>query len=195
MPSIRAGASRKIDAYIRKAEPFARPILKRLRTIIMKAHPEIVEDWKWGPNFNKDGMVCGIWGFQRHVTLTFFRGSLLKDPKKILIYGTANASNRAVKFTSTSEVHERTLTAYIREAIRLNERGPWVRSSPTVLKVPVDLRNALKAKPKARDFFDTLTHTHRKEYILWITSAKKPETRARRIATAVAMLLAKKRSR
>ena len=188
MPKIRADASRRIDRYIQKAAPFAQPIVMRLRAIIHKADRGIVEDWKWGPNFNKAGMVCGVWAFKSHVTLTFFQGALLKDPKKILIHGSANAQNRAVKFTRLENINERTLISYLKQAVRNNERGLKAKPSPKTLKAPPDFRKVLRQKPLAMKFFDDLSYTQRKEYIVWITSAKLPETRARRIAKAVGML-------
>lgn len=66
---IQPDASKKIDAYIAKAQAFAQPIGRKLRELIQKAHADIVEDWKWGaPNFHKDGMVCGLGAFKQHVT-------------------------------------------------------------------------------------------------------------------------------
>lgn len=56
--------------------------------------------------------------------------------------------------------------------------------------VPADLAKALRGERAARAFLDSLSYTHRKEYVRWIDEAKKPETRARRVAKAVAMLKA-----
>lgn len=61
-------------------------------------------------------------------------------------------------------------------------------TEPRQLEIPNDLRKALKKDREARDFFDRLSYTHRKEYVNWITEAKKNETRQRRIAKAVDML-------
>lgn len=188
MPEIRSDASARIDRYIRAAAPFARPICIKLRSLIHKAEPGIIEDWKWGPNFNKTGMVCGIWAFRNHVTLTFFRGALLKDPKKILLHGTSNARNRCARFSGLDEIDERTLIAYVREAVRNNDRGLKANPLAKSLTIPAQFRRALAEKPRALTFFEGLAHTHRKEYILWVRSAKKPETRARRIRQALAML-------
>lgn len=61
------------------------------------------------------------------------------------------------------------------------------------LKVPADLRKALAAAPKARTLWSDITPVARRDWISWITSAKQPETRARRIANACQMLAAGKR--
>jgi|WetSurMetagenome_2_1015567.scaffolds.fasta_scaffold217629_2 hypothetical protein len=59
--------------------------------------------------------------------------------------------------------------------------------------VPDDLAMALKEDTTAREFFDELSYTHRKEYVRWIESAKKEETRVKRVAKTVEMLKDKKR--
>ncbi len=60
-------------------------------------------------------------------------------------------------------------------------------------KVPADLRKALAADPKARALWDEITPIARRDWIHWITSAKLPETRTRRVASACSMLAAGKR--
>jgi len=195
MPEIRADASERIDRYIAAAPPSAKQICKKLRRLIGKADPGIIEDWKWGPNFNKNGMVCGIWAFSNHVTLTFFQGALLKDPKRILLHGTTNAQNRSVKFSSVDDIDERTIIAYVREAVRNNALGLRAKPRMKSLPVPADFRRALAQKPRTHEFFKTLAYTHRKEYILWISTAKRPETRVRRVRLALAMLSRRQKTR
>lgn len=58
-----------------------------------------------------------------------------------------------------------------------------------------DIATALRAEPKALSFFDSLAGFYRREYMKWIDSAKRPETRATRIATMIALLKAEKRQR
>ena len=59
--------------------------------------------------------------------------------------------------------------------------------------VPPDLETALSSKNAAKAFFDKLSYTHRKEYVRWITEAKKEETRTRRVAKAIEMMESGKR--
>jgi hypothetical protein len=60
-------------------------------------------------------------------------------------------------------------------------------------RVPADLRKALAAAPEAQALWSDITPVARRDWILWITSAKRPETRTRRIANACDMLAAGKR--
>jgi hypothetical protein len=61
-------------------------------------------------------------------------------------------------------------------------------TEPRVMEAPDDLAQALSLDERAQQFFDTLSYSHRRAYVDWITSAKKPETRERRVGQAVEML-------
>src|SRR3954463_15199041 len=67
-------------------------------------------------------------------------------------------------------------------------------TEPREVSLPADLADALARDSTARDFFDALSYTHRKEWVHWIEGAKKPETRRARVANAVAASRAGKRS-
>ena len=64
-----------------------------------------------------------------------------------------------------------------------------------VVEIPEDLLWALDANAQAQAIFDKLPYSHRKEYVTWIESARKPETRAERTQRTVEMLIAKEKGR
>jgi hypothetical protein len=66
---------------------------------------------------------------------------------------------------------------------------------PRVVEVPADMREVLDRDPAAAAFFDALSYTHRREYVQWIDGAKRPQTRANRIANAVEMLREQRKAR
>jgi hypothetical protein len=68
-------------------------------------------------------------------------------------------------------------------------------TEPRVVDVPADMATALRSEKEARAIFDALSYTHKREYVMWIEEAKRPETRANRIIKAIAMLREGKRSR
>ena len=80
--------------------------------------------------------------------------------------------------------------AGLREVERARADGRWEAAyePPSTIEVPDDLQQALAANPAAETFFATLNRTNRYAILHRIHAAKKPETRARRIATFVAML-------
>jgi hypothetical protein len=63
-------------------------------------------------------------------------------------------------------------------------------AEPRVVDVPEDLARALATHASARKRFDSLSYSHRREHAQWVAEAKKPETRARRIARVIEMLRA-----
>ncbi|MBA4240522.1 MAG: hypothetical protein C0448_07345 [Sphingobacteriaceae bacterium] len=177
-----------IDKGISELEPFAQAICKRLRKLILSADPEIIEDWKWGPNYYLNGMVCGYWGFKKHVSFVFFQGSLLKDKKKILLENPGNVHNRHIKFTDVKQIDDKVILEYLFEAIDNNRKGlKIIESKDKTIVNPEDVVKAFK-KAKVLAYFDSLAFSHRKEYIQWIESAKKEETRTRRIEQAIEKL-------
>jgi hypothetical protein len=134
-----------IDEYIDAGPDFAKPICTKIREIIFKAEPAMIEEWKWGPNYQKNGMVCGFGHFKKHVHLSFLQGALLTDPKNILTEGKTNLHNRGVKFRRLEEVDEKILIAYIREAVANNKKGIKVSSKANKeVIVPADFLKALK---------------------------------------------------
>jgi len=186
VPRQTTSAGPRVEAYIKKAPAFAQPICTRLREIIFRAEPEIIEDWKWGPNYSKNGMVCGFGAFKQHVSLAFFQGAAMKDPKGLFIQEPVAAKNtRRIKLASLADLDEPTLIAYIKEAVALNSMG--VKGPDRTIVVPREFRRLLEKK-KLKKYFDSLAYTHRKEYVRWIESAKKEETRLARLKKSVQML-------
>jgi uncharacterized protein YdeI (YjbR/CyaY-like superfamily) len=61
----------------------------------------------------------------------------------------------------------------------------------TTLTVPEDVQKALGKQKKIKNYFDSLPYSHKKEYVVWIEDAKKPETRAARVKKMIAMLAGK----
>ena len=73
---------------------------------------------------------------------------------------------------------------------RAKENGQWANAyaPASTITVPPDLEAALKTNKKARDFFATLKSNNRYAFLHRLHTAKKPETRARRLATFVSMM-------
>jgi len=180
----------RVDAYIDEAPAYARPILEKLRATFHKADPAIEEAIKWGtPTFLHDGMVGGMAVFKKHVAFGFWKAAEMKDPEG-LFEGHAKKSHFAIKVSTVRELPTlRVLTAYIKEAVKLNERGiqPTTKRKPPP-KPPADFLAALKSERKALATFEGFSPSAQREYVDWITEAKREPTRVKRIATAVEWL-------
>ena len=177
--------NKKVDQYIDKTSEFAYPICTKLRVLIFKADPTIIEEFKWGsPIYTKKKMICGFGAFKEHVTFTFFQGVLLADKKRILL-PSSNHHNRSIKFKTVEEMNEKILLEYIKEAIENDENE--LKAVQPILAVPSDFKEIL-LKENLVEKFQSMNYTYRKEFIDLVTGAKKEETRKRRIEKAVELI-------
>lgn len=187
MPSINPG----VDAYITKAAPFAQPVLSHLRDLIHKACPEVEENIKWGmPSFEYKGILCNFASFKQHCTFGFWKASLMKD-KMLMENARSEASmGHLGKITSLKDLpSDKKITAWIKEAMKLNEEGKKViKAKPVVKKdlvIPSYIPAAIKKNKKAWGTFVKFSPSAKKEYIEWITEAKSEETRNKRLLQAI----------
>lgn len=172
----------RIDAYIAKSADFAKPILKHLREVVHGACPDVEETLKWSsPTFMyAGGILCGMAAFKEHCHFHFWKGALMTDDTGASV----NESYR--NLTTVDDIpSKRVFAAYIKAAMKLNAEGAKVpkqkSASKPELEVPADLAAALRRNKKANQAFANFSPSHRREYIEWITGAKRSETRERRI--------------
>ena len=178
----------RVDAYIAKAAPFARPILDRLRATLHAANPAIVEDIKWGvPQYAYKGLFAATPAFKQHVRLVLWKRSALAKA------GLPEADTRALKqldrLMSLADVPSNAvLTRLIQAAARLTDENakpaPSLTKKPA-LRTPPHLSAALKKNKTAHAAFAKMSAGHKREYIKWIGEAKTDATRDRRVAQAV----------
>jgi hypothetical protein len=180
-------ATQQVLNYIDEMPDFSKSICKKLRSIILKADPEIVEEWKWGPHYSLNGMVCGYGGFKQHVKLTFFNGAGMKDAKKLFNHCVDNEFSRSVKYTDVKEIDEKAILEYVKESVAVNKKGFKREVKDKTVEVPDDLQKAITKNKTASKFFDTLTYGYKKEFVEWVTTAKRAETRSERVDKIVAM--------
>jgi len=186
----------RVDAYIAKAAPFARPILKHLRALVHATCPDAVETIKWGmPAFYLDGPMCGMAAFKAHCTFAFWKHKLIPG---LAAMGEKESMGNLGRITRLEDLPaKRTLIGYLKHAAKLNTEGvkvPRATKAPKPApKAPADLAAALAKNKKARATFEGFPAGQRREYVEWIAEAKREETRAARIATAIAWLAEGKR--
>jgi uncharacterized protein YdeI (YjbR/CyaY-like superfamily) len=175
----------RVDVYIANAAPFARPILAHIRKTVHAGCPEVEETIKWSfPHFTYKGMLCSMASFKEHCSFGFWKGSLLDVPP-------GTSMSQFGRITSLDDLpRSKDLVSLVRRAAVLNEDGvkmprPTRRAPKAPPKAPADLQKALRANAGAQATFKTLSPSHRREYIEWITEAKTAATRQRRIATTM----------
>ena len=186
MSTAGGDTSEKVLQYIETLPEWSKNLCLKLRGIILNADPSIKEDWKWGPHYASNGMVCGYGAFQKHVKLTFFNGSAMKDGKGLFNHCVDNEFSRSVKYTAVDEIDEKTLSAYIKESVAVNKKGFKREVTNKVVEVPQDLSKSLAKNKAAKTFFDGLSYGYKKEFVEHVTGAKQEETRQARILKVVA---------
>jgi hypothetical protein len=71
---------RRVDAYLETAPEYSRPVLKKLRAIVLATCPEAVETIKWRiPAYEYRGLLCGLAGLKSYAALVFFKGKLMPE--------------------------------------------------------------------------------------------------------------------
>jgi uncharacterized protein YdeI (YjbR/CyaY-like superfamily) len=170
----------RVDAYIARANDFAKPILKQIRAAVHKGHPAVTETIKWGvPAYvDERGILCLTAAFKQHCGWVFWTG---RKPATI-------DAKRFRRIASTEELPPpRELVALVKEAATRAEtpKKKAARRPARPVTVPAYFLAALKKNPKARSAFDAFPPSHKREYVDWIESAKTVETRQRRMATAI----------
>jgi uncharacterized protein YdeI (YjbR/CyaY-like superfamily) len=182
----------RIDAYIANAAPFARPILKHLRQLVHQGCPEVQETLKWRmPSFTYKGLLCGMAAFKQHATFGFWKHELVVGKNE-----ETDGMGQFGRITSLKDLpSDKILLEYIRKATALNDAGikapSRVRAKPgekRELAVPDYLLAALRKNAKAKTHFENFSYSHKKEYVEWLTGAKREETRQKRLETALAWI-------
>jgi uncharacterized protein YdeI (YjbR/CyaY-like superfamily) len=180
--------SPKVDAYIAKSKPFAQPILEHLRELMHKGCPDAQESIKWSMPFfaYKGTNLANMAGFKAHCSFGFWDKSMPQELR--------NGGDGAVRrITSLKDLPpDKKMLAWIRETAANVDSGEYrspvagrSRTAKPESKAPADLMAALKKNKSAAEEFAAFSPSCRREYIEWIEDAKRAETRANRVATAV----------
>src|SRR5215467_11549663 len=124
-PDAVQSASALIDERIEELGDWRGKMLAKVREIIHKADPEIVEEWKWRgtPTFYHDGIVCTGETYKDVVKMTFAKGAQLDDPSRLFNSSLDGNVRRAIDIHEGDQVNEAALKDLIRAAVALNLRG------------------------------------------------------------------------
>ena len=182
----------KVDFYFSKAEKWKEEI-EQLRAIVLDT--QLTEELMWGCPcyvFQKSNIVL-IHVFKEYCALLFFKGALLKDPKKVLIQQTENVqSARQMRFTNLKEVvkMKATIKAYIYEAIEVEEAGLKVTLKKTAeYTVPEEFQIKLDKSAKLKKAFEALTPGRQRAYLFHFSQPKLSKTREARVEKYIPHIL------
>ncbi len=179
-----------ISAYLdSKCDESNRTMCDQLRKAFLEEGLQEALKWRM-PCYSYKGMVCSLGVFKNFTTLWFPKGALLSDPDGLLIQAQESTKGmRNMRFESEDDLDLNLVIGYIKEAMLLNEKGI---SIPTMkkedLKLSIAFKVALEQNPKTKTHFQAFSMSKQREYVDWINSAKREDTRERRILKSIEML-------
>lgn len=174
---------------------FSKPLAEQLVELILNCEPDLTESIKWNILcFSGRKLVCGISACQRHVSIAFFRGTELPDPARLFAPGgEANTNIRSIRLTSLDGFNRRAFQELLHAAVEL-DADPTIPPAPKIKRKPWPMpkffKEALAKKTNhvAAENFRSLSPTCQREYLVWLSTAKLPETRQRRLTQTLVAL-------
>lgn len=182
----------KVDIYLANEKKWPKES-KELRRILLDT--PLSEDFKWNHpayTFENKNVVL-IQGFKDYCALFFFKGSLMKDPKGILVQLTENMqANRQIRFTSLQQIKEMepVIREYITDAISVEKSGVKIELKKTAdYKIPDEFMIKLSGNPTLKQAFESLTPGRQHAYLLYFSTPKLSKTRMTRIEQSIPRIL------
>lgn len=185
----------KIDnftAYLLKAPEKWKPSLEHIRDILLE-HP-LEETIKWGgPVYTHNGKnIVGLGAFKNYVALWFFQGALLTDKYSVL-HNAQQGKTKALRqwrFMNEDEIDEKIINEYIAEAIANQRSGREIKPARTKpLTIPVLLADEIKTSPGLGAAFEKFSLSKQKEFVEYLTEAKRESTKQKRLQKIIPMIL------
>jgi uncharacterized protein YdeI (YjbR/CyaY-like superfamily) len=185
----------KVDKYLSRAKRWKEELVT-LRALVLDCG--LAEELKWGtPCYTFEGNnIVLIHVFKEYCALLFFKGVLLKDPKRLLVQQTKNVqAARQIRFTNVQEIikHKTVVKAYINEAIKVEKAGLKVDFKKTQeFAIPEEFQKTLAEVPTLKTAFEALTPGRQRAYLLYFSAAKQSQTRQARIEKSLQKIFAGK---
>lgn len=192
---VSRASTRDPDEWMERAPEFSRPLAERVRERIHRAAPDLAESIKWNVlSFSGRKLVCGLSACKRHLGIVFFLGTELADRAGLFdAAGEANTNLRTIRVTTLERFDWPAFEALLHAAVELDDRrdvppAPKVKREPW--PVPEFFAEALarKSNRKAAEGFARLAPSCQREYLVWLSTARREETRQRRLAETLAAL-------
>lgn len=174
-----------------KVLPFVNE-LRALRALL--AETELVEEMKWSmPAYTINGKnVIMLAAFKEHVSLSFFKGAIVDDPKGLLVKAGENTQvSRQLRFTSEEEIEAQVdaIRALVASAIQVEQNGLKAERLKQKEAACEELQARFEASPGLKAAFEALTPGRQRAYHLHFNQAKQSQTRSNRIAKWEASIL------
>ena len=183
---------KSVEDFINTREKWQAEIT-RLREILVSMDLEEGIKWMFPCYTHNKKNVVGIGGFKSYFGLWFYEGASMSDSQGVLTNAQEGKTKdlRQWRMTTAKEIKVRSIRAYVKEAIELSrvakKKSPQKRNVSTV-EVPPELHGALRANKKAAAAFNSLTPGRQRDYAEYIATAKRPETKLKRLEKILPMI-------
>lgn len=183
--------------WLQTCPDFSQPLAEQIVEWFLNWEPDLAEAIKWNMLcFSGRKLVCGLSACQKHLGVTFFRVTELPDPAKLFSPGGERNTNiLSMRITTLDGLDRAALRNLLHAAVAL-DADPAIPPVPKVKRkqwpVPAFFKAALAQKKNraSAEGFKRLAPTYQREFLVWLTMAKLPETRDRRLAETLAALKA-----
>lgn len=187
--------TRNPSEWLEISPDFSKPLVQQVADWILTWEPDLREAIKWNMLcFSGRKLVCGLSACKSHLGITFFRGTELDDPSGLFREGgTGNTNIRSIRITSLDSFNHDALRGMLHAAVEL-DADPMIPPSPKMKRkpwpVPGFFKQALtdKGHRVAAENFRKLSRSCQRDYVVWLSTAKRPETREQRLKDALAAL-------
>jgi uncharacterized protein YdeI (YjbR/CyaY-like superfamily) len=190
-------STRDPETWLDLAPAFSQAMARQVRGWIQRWEPDLTESIKWNVLcFSGRKNICGLSACKKHLGITFFRGTELRELTNLFAGGEANTSIQTIRVTELKNLNAKALQRLLHAAVALDADES---AKPPPLKhraewpMPAALAKALKQNPAAAAGFKAMSISCQREYKVWISSAKQEETMQRRMGETLRALAAGKK--
>jgi len=173
------------DAWLDLAPEASSGLAAEVRRWIQRWEPDLTDSIKWNMLcFSGRKLVCGLSACKKHLGISFFRGTELRDITALLDQGEGNTNILSFRVSSLQGLDPQAFRRLLHAAVAL-DASDSARPTPPKTRsqwpMPEVLAKALKKNKAAAAGFAALKPTYQREYLVWIGTAKQPETIAKRL--------------
>lgn len=189
--------TRDPETWLDLAPAFSQAMARQVRALIQRWEPDLTETIKWHMLcFSGRKLVCGLSACKKHLGITFFRGTELREVTKLFDGGENNTSILSIRVTSLEKLDLQALKRLLHAAVAL-DADETIQPPPPKKRaewpMPPALARALGKNRAAAAGFDALSISCQREYKVWISTAKQEETIQRRVTETLRALASGKK--
>jgi len=181
--------------WLETCPEFSWPLAEKVHEWILTWEPDLTESIKWNMLcFTGRKLVCGISACKKHLSIAFFRGTELPDPARLFTPQENNTNILSIRITTLDGFNREAFRDLVHAAVAL-DADPEIAPVPKIKRgnrpawpMPDYFAIGLKKNKKANEQFQKLSPSCQREYIVWLATAKRPETQAKRLKETIGAL-------